>query len=354
MSNPMTTPHLHDRLVLLDGGKRWEVPGASQVKVTLQSNVDELEAPADGKQVVQLMEASADVEVDVTMWTAQQWDQYQHLLAHLRRGTKAGPAVFTSAHPELTARRVKRLYFISEANQPYSPKTGYRVTLKFKEKLKDKTRTQAVQDGGEVTVPPNPRGGGPAAGNAKEAAVAQAALATTIAPPAPADGGRANTAQPGYCSASVRVAATAAGVDPKLFGGTANATQANFARAGLTEPWNENSRRNLKPGQLVFFKEPAGSGHVGVVTGFSPSGEPLVTGNNYVTYAQRGGTFDAGGRPVNQNIDARGTVPIGRLGQPVSVGYPGGRPSGPRAEGPAAPLPPSRPSLKIAPPLQSR
>lgn len=335
MTSPMRAPGLHDTLVLLDGSKRWPVPGVSRVTVTLAANVDTQATPGAGTAATQLNEATADIEVQVQMWTHEQWTAYQSLLTVLRRGTKAGPAVFTSAHPEITARRVKRLYFVSETPQPYSPATGYRTSLKFSERLKDKAQATAI--GGEQLVIPGATGGtvggtpAATASTAKGQAVAQAAAQTLIGPPAPADGGRANTAMPGYCSAWVRVAATKAGMDPKLFGASALATEGNFKRAGLSQPWNADSLRTLEPGDIVFWaNDPSGFGHTGIVVGRDKDGMPLIAGNNLVTAKQTGGK------------DARGIVRLDQLStansQPTSVGKPGGVPKAPVVQGPAYPV----------------
>lgn len=340
MTNPMKNPTPFDDFVLLDGAKRWPVPGVSAVTVNMAANLDTQATPGAGTQQTQLNEATCEIEVKVVMWTPEQYQAYLSLLAYLRRGTKTGPAVFTSAHPEVVARKVKRLYFESEQPTPYNPKDGYRVTLKFKEKLKDKTNTQAVDDGAVDSALGVGGISATAPNNAAEAAVADSARRTTFQPPAPADGGRATTATPGYCSASARVSGVAAGMNPKLFGGSANSTKALFRQAGMLQAWRADSLRNLRPGQFVFFDEPAGFGHVGIVTGFDQDGMPLVTGNNYVTYADKGGSFDRQGHPLNTNIDARGTVRLNRLGTPTAVGFPGGVPSGPVVQGPAAPLPP--------------
>ncbi|MFC5846741.1 hypothetical protein [Deinococcus petrolearius] len=351
----MDHAHLHDQLVLLNGSKRHPVPGVSRVAVALSANVDTQATPAAGTAVVQLNEATAEVEVQVTMWTTAQWQAYQSLLAMFRRGAKDGPAVFTSAHPEIRARRMKRLYFSAETSQPYSPQEGYRVTLRFKEKLKDATRTQGVTDTqgldsvlGVGATPAATAGNSTAA----ERALSNAMLSSLISPPAPADGGRATTAVAGYCSAAVRVAGTATGLPAALFGGTALSTEANFRRAGMSTPWNADSQKNLRVGQIVFFGGDAtGQGHAGVVTGFDKDGMPLVSGNSIPTYLDRGGRLDARGNPLDRNIDARGTVRLNRLGTPTSVGLPGGVPKAtPRIEGPAAPLPPQRPSAAIPQP----
>lgn len=361
----MTRPDLHDTLVLLDGSKRWVVPGVSRVSVGLESNTDTQDNPGEGNTVTQLNEATAEVTVAVTMWTEEQWTAYQSLLARLRRGTKDGPAVFTSTHPEIRARRMKRLYFASEQADPYSPKTGYQAKLTFKEVLKDKSKTKAVQDDGQLVVPgvssaPTPTGSltaGPAT-TAAGKAMQDAALAMVVGTPSPADGGRATTATPGYCSASVRLAGTKAGMDPKLFGASALQTESNFKRAGLSIPFGPDTLRNLQAGDTVFWgNDPSGFGHAGIVVGRDKDGMPLIAGNNLVTYKNRGGRFDARGMPIDRNIDARGLVRLDQLNtrnsQPTSVGRPGGFPtsSARPVQTTASPtLPPSRPSQIVPPP----
>lgn len=358
MSSPMYSPETHDTLVLLEGANRWVVPGVSRVTVGLDAHTDEMDTPGEGKSAVQLNEATAEVSVAVTMWTHDQWTIYQALLGRLRMGMKDGPAVFTSAHPEIRARRVKRLYFVSEQAEPYSPKTGYQVKLTFKEKLKEKTKVKNLDDKSELVVPGvTPTGSltaGPAASAAGKA-VQDAALAGVVGAPSPADGGRASTATPGYCSASVRVAGTKAGMDPKLFGASALQTEGNFRRAGLSVPVGPDTLRTLQAGDTVFWgNDPSGYGHVGIVVGRDKDGMPLIAGNNLVTYRKKGGRFDSSGRPIDRGIDARGVVRMDELSsrnsQPTSVGRPGGFPAStaPRVQGPAAPaLPPNRPSQNI-------
>lgn len=343
-SSPMTAAKLHDNLVLLADGKRWPVPGASMVTVTLSANTDSQDLPADGKAVTQLNEAAGEVSVKVTMWKAEQWDAYQSLLAHLRRGTKDGPAVFTSTHPEIRGRRIKRLYFVSEEGGGYSPKGGYSATLKFSEKLKEKDKAAAVGDTGTLNVPGAPGGAG-SGGNGgspteAESKVLKAAVANLSNQPRPSRDGRSNSATPGNCSVWARWTGADAGVPDKLFGASAMATQALFRGAGMWGPWDLNSQKNLRAGQFVFFPEPVGLGHIGVVMGFDKDGMPLVAGNSYAT-----AKFGSG-------KDARGIVRMNQLGVPTGVGYPGGAPSGPKIFGPTAPLPQNMPSSNVQPPTR--
>lgn len=352
MTSPMTNPDGHDTLVLLDGSKRWVVPGVARVAVTLGANLDVQTVPADGDAVTQLNEGTTEVEVEVTMWTAEQWDQYQHLLGHLRRGTKEGTAVFTSAHPEIRARGTKRLYFVEERGEAYSPRVGYRAKLRFREKLKDTTKATALGDD-SIVIPPAPGRGGATASTPQGQAVYEAAVRAMGSPPAPADGGRATTATPGMCSASIRVVGTAAGLPASLYGASAIATEGNFKRAGLSQPWGPDSMANLQLGDHVFFSDPSGYGHVGIVVGRDKDGMPLIYGNNGATYTQKGGRYDGAGRPVDRHIDARGTVRLNQLtgprNQPTSVGKPGGVPktTKPRIVGPPVPLPSPRPSQNV-------
>lgn len=368
----MTAAKLHDDLVLLDGGKRWPVPGASMVRVTMSANTDSQDLPADGKAVTQLNEATGEVEVKVTMWTPAQWDQYQSLLAHLRRGTKSGPAVFTSTHPEIRGRRIKRLYFVSEESSGYSPKssTPYSVTLKFSEKLKEKDKATAVGDTGTITIPGGGASGAGGTGGtpgswgtggttAAGQASADSMLRSLVAPPVPLTGGN-TTATPGFCSASVRVPATAAGVPAAMFGASARATEANANRMGLGRPWQPGV---TQIGDMIgFANDPSGYGHIGTVVGFDKKdGMPLIAGNNLVTYRQKGGRFDGAGRPIDRHIDSRGVVRLDQLttreSQPTTIIRPGGwgaappKPK-PRPIGPAAPIPQGMPSQNVQPPAR--
>ncbi|MCD0156009.1 hypothetical protein [Deinococcus sp. 6GRE01] len=360
-SSPMTSPRQHDKLVLLEGSKRWVIPGVSRVSVGLEANVDSAATPGEGDAVTQLNEATAEVNVTVTMWTSDQWDQYRHVLSRLRRGTKDGPAVFTSAHPEIRNRRMKRLYFVSESADPYNPREGYKVKLTFREKLKDKAKAKAVTDEGEIIVPGSgttPATGDLTAGPTASAAglrVQQEALAAVLGTPAPA-GGTATTATPGYCSASVRVPATKAGLPPSLFGASALATEGNFKRAGLTTPWTAGSLQTVQNGDVIFWaNDPSGYGHTGIVVGRDKDGMPLIAGNNLVTYKARGGRFDSRGMPIDKHIDSRGIVRLDALSsansQPTTIGRAGGFPAAPKAPATGVPLPQPRPSQNVQIPI---
>lgn len=348
----MRTPEQTDTFVLLDGGKEWKLPGLAQVEAGLNANNDTLEAPGDEDAVTQLQEATGDVEVKLTMWEHEQWDQYQHVLNRLRRGTEEGPAVFGCSHPEVRARRMKRLYFVAEQAQPYTPKDGYRTTLKFSEKQKAKAAVKGTGDADSdgISAALGIAAGTQAGADAARARVVQAATAALVGRPAPADGGRATTAQGGYCSAWARAAGVSAGLDPKLFGVSAQATEANFRQANLSRTWDAASLRELQPGDFVFWgNDPSGFGHVGIVIGRAADGMPLIAGNNLVTYLKNGGRLSPEGKAIDRNIDARGVERLDHLStprsQPTSVGRPGGFPSTPRVQGPAAPLRPDRPSL---------
>ena len=356
MSSPMSSPHLHDKLVLLDGGKRWEVPGLSHVQVGLAANNDTQALPGEGDAVTQLNEASGTVEVKVEMWTGAQWKEYQQLLAHLRRGAKDGsPAVFTSAHPEIAGRKLKRLFFVSEQGEPYQAGGPYKATLKFSEKLKEKAQA-AVLGGGALVIPGAPGSGAPSGGQwgsgqttASGQAVADAMLRSMVAPPVPVGNRGDTTATPGFCSASVRVGMTAAGVPREMFGGTALATEANARRMGLGRSWQPGV---VQVGDAVAFaNDPSGSGHIGVVVGFDKAdGMPLIAGNNLVTAARN-------------PRDARGIVRLDQLttpkSQPTTIIRPGGWGATPPPKpkpmiGPPAPVPVPKgmPSGNVQPPTR--
>lgn len=353
----MTAAALHDTFKFFELGKSLVahiIPGACKVTVTMNSNLDEMGVPGEGQTASKLEESTGDIEVVATIWEAEQWEAYQRILKRLRMADKEGLAVFTSAHPEVRGRGIKKFYFISEKSEGYSPKTGYKVTLNFKEKLKAPQKV----GGGDTTTAVDGvlgvNGGSGAPASAAGQAVAQSMMRTLTEPPAPADGGRANTAQPGYCSASVRVAAVRAGMKPSLFGRSAKATEANFRAAGLARPWNADSARDVREGDLVFWgNDSSGAGHIGVVVGRDTDGMPMVAGNNLVTYRQKGGRFDSRGQPIDRNIDSRGRVRLDQLStpksQPTSIGRPGGFAARtvPAFQGPAAPPPSNMPSQNV-------
>lgn len=348
-SSPMRAATLHDTFELLDGSKRWTLPGIARVTASLSSSVDTMPTPGDEDQVAQTNEAGGEVRVQLTMTDDAQWVQYQHVLNRLRKGTQDGPAVFTCAHPEVRARRIKRLYFKTEEAQPYSPKDGYRASLTFSEQVKAK---QAVTNanGDSIEYLDGLGGGGSGAGqtSAEGQKIHEVAVAHTVNPAKPTGNGVLSS-YPGYCSAWTRLVwQETHGGDRSLFGGTASETESRFKKAGQHITWTLAAQQSLQAGDLVFYpptkKIPAG--HVGIY-----DGNGGVLGNNFVTYKQRGGLFDASGKPTGRDaqgrpVDARGTVPIGDLGTPSGIGKPTkvGRPT---LQGPAAPLPATRPSANV-------
>lgn len=349
MTSPMQSAQSHDVFVLLDGAKEWRVPGLARVQAGLSANTDEASVPGGEDQVAQLQEASGEVRVSITITEHADYVQYASVLARLRRGTQDGPAVFACAHPEVRARRIKRLYFQSEQADPYRASTGYQAVLTFKESLKAKapvTNTDGAGGGFDFLVPP------PAAslGTTQDgAAILTAARANLLNTPRGVGIAGQDTSSPGLCSAWTRtVWQDTHGGDRRLFGGSAVQTEQNFKKAGMHLPWTLNAQRQLQAGDLVFYgNDPSGFGHVGVY-----DGQGGVLGNNLVTYRKNGGVFDAAGRPTGRDaagrkVDARGTVPIGSLGTPTGIGKPAPVTAGPVVVGPAAPLPPQRPSLSI-------
>lgn len=364
-NSPMSNPALHDTLVLLIKGKRYPLPGVARVTVGLAANIDVQTPPADGKQVTQLNEATADVTVALTMWTAEQWKAYQDVLLMLRKGTGTGPAVFTTVHPEIWRRGVKQLYFVSEQSEPYSPMAGYKVSIKFAEKLKE----------GTPTAPPSTEAGTSTAlglsGTPESREMGVKLLAAARAngagtPAAKTRRGDHTIADGGYCSSWERVVGVAAGYSPSLYGENARETERLFKVAKLSVPWSSAVQSQLQPGSTIFYaNDPSGSGHVGTFVGYRPDGTPMVLSNNLVTYRARGGLLDSAGRPTGydafrRKVDARGEVPLtgpGGLGTPTSVAPPGLQPLSPRL-GPnkppvqpkAVPLPTPRPSQKIPSP----
>ncbi|THF70506.1 hypothetical protein E7T06_07315 [Deinococcus sp. Arct2-2] len=373
MTSPMNAPGLHDSFVLLDGAKRRPLPGVARVTVGLAANIDTQQPAGDSTAVTQLSESTAEVTVQLTMWTHAQWMAYQSLLQVFRRGTKTGPAVFTTAHPEVTARRVKRLYFVSEQGEPYNPAVGYKVSIKFSEKLKEKSATQSVgtSEGSidnAVGVDPS-TGNTPANSEAGARVVAAARANGAGTPAAKTRNGVNDISEGGYCSAWQRVVGTQAGFPATLYGETALQTEAQFRAAKLSEPWSSASQGQLQVGSQIFYgNDPSDSGHVGTYVGMRADGTPMVLSNNLVTYQARGGIIDrATGRATGydsagKKVDARGEVPLLGLGTPTSVAPPPGQPVRVR-QGPVAPaptrsgattprptpvaLPPNRPSQSV-------
>jgi len=349
MTSPMRGHAAHDTFTLLDGSKEWKLPGTARVTASLSANTDEASVPGGTDEVSQLQEASGTVRVTLTMTTHEEWTQYRHVLGRLRRGTGDGPAVFTCAHPEVRTRGIKRLYFQEEQADPYSARAGYTVTLTFKEKIKKPQAVANTDDGTayDYLVPP-PAGDAPA--TTKEgAAMASAAATALVSTPKSAGNGK-TTADAGYCSAWTRaVWQDTHGGDRTLFGGSAVETEGRFRKAGQYIPWTLQAQKNLQAGDLVFYgNDPSGFGHVGVY-----DGKGGVMGNNLVSYKDRGGLFDGAGRPTGydaqgRKVDARGTVPIGSLGTPTGIGKPTKVSAAtPVVQGPAAPLPPGRPSATV-------
>ncbi len=362
MSSPIAQPGLHDTFVLLNGSKRIVLPGIARVTVGLAANLDTQATPGGGNTQTQLNEATGEVTVQLTMTEHTEWLKYRDVLAILRRGTQPGGlAVFTCAHPEVASRRIKRLYFNSEQSQPYSPKSGYVVSMTFKEQLKA-SATATTLGSGETLIIPGAGSDTPPAGitAAPTSAEGQRLITTAIAQaggkpiPVPGTGGK-TTASAGLCSAFTREAwmATHNG-DRSLFGGSANETEARFKAAKMTIPWSAAAQSSLQAGDLVFYgRDPSGYGHVGVY-----DGKGGVVGNNYVTYGARGGLLDAAGRATGYDaagrpVDARGTVPLAKLGTPTSIAKPTAAQVPVKLiQGPPAPIsaPQGKPALPAAAP----
>lgn len=344
MTSPMRSAQSHDTFILLDGAKEWRIPGLARVQAGLSANTDEASVPGGEDQVAQLQEASGEVRVSITITEHADYLQYASVLARLRRGTLDGPAVFACAHPEVRARRIKRLYFQSEQADPYRASTGYQAVLTFKESLKAKApvaNTDTAQSF-DFLAP-----GGTTADGTAILASAQSNLITDAR-----DVGipGKTSSSPGLCSAWTRLVwQDTHGGDRTLFGASAVQTENNFKKANMYVPWSQSAARTLQAGDLVMYgNDPSGFGHIGVYDG---SGN--VLGNNLVTYRQRGGQFDGAGRPTGRDaagrlVDARGSVPLSQLGTPTGVGKPG-KITGPvpAFAGPEVPLPPQRPSLTV-------
>lgn len=351
MSSPFRQAAQHDTFTLLDGAKRWPLPGAARVQAGLKSDLDVQSIAGDGQAVVQLNEASGELRVALQMWEHEQWVAFRDVLTKLRRGTKDGPSVFTCAHPEVRARGIKRLYFVDESAETFSPRDGYRTTLTFREKLKDTSPIQAADTGstGDAPTPSGPVAFSPDSTSAQgQQLVTTAAKHLYAVPPAKTRNGVNNIGESGYCSSWSRVVGTEAGMPDALFGRSALETAGLFRNAGLFLPWSVNAQQNLKPGDFVFYgaTEKNPDGHVGMYVGTNAQGVPMVAGNNFVTYRQRGGLFDARGWPTGRDaqgkpVDARGLVPLTDLGTPSGIGKP------------SKALMPARPLIGPATPLRS-
>jgi len=369
MSSPMKRPGLHDTFVLLHGAKRRPLPGVARVTVTMSANQDVQTPPGSETAVTSLNQAKADISVQLTMWKAEQWEAYQSILQVLR----AGDSDFTSAHPELRARRVKRFYFVSEQSEAYSPSTGYRVTVRFSEKIKTPAPVKPVNNNDVdkgVGVNSNAPDPGRATGTATTVIgqkIRDNAIRVLTQTPAPKTrDGVHDVSEGGYCSSFARVIGTAAGLPDALFGptagGTVQGTEARFKAAHMLVPWSSSTQSGLEIGDMLFWPDPPGAGHVGIFMGYAANGTALIASNSYVTYKDRGGQPDSSGRPTGRDaqgrpVDARGILPITAFGQPTSVGKPyrvDGIKAGPALPpvkaGPPVPLPVDRPSLHIPKP----
>ena len=360
-ASPMRAPALHDTFTLIDGTKQWPLPGLARVTASLNANTDTMALPGEGEETAQVSEAAGEVKVTLIMTGDEEWRAYQHVLTRLRRGTQDGPAVFTCAHPEVRARRIKKLYFQTESlDAAYSAKDGYKVTLTFKEQVKVKAPVKPASDLSFLNgydafsnPPPGTNPAGVSGLSTSQQRTYLSAVSNLSGVPGVTRSG-VNASKPGMCSGWTWKAWTEANgmADNKLFGGSAVDTEARFKAAGRHIPWSLAAQQSLKAGDLVFYGATKNNpfGHVGVA-----DGNGNVLGNNYVTYAERGGLF-VNGRPTGYDkqgrpVDARGTVPIGRLGNPSGIGKAAPVSNVGVVQGPAAPLPQQRPS---ATPLKPR
>ena len=327
MTSPFRSPALHDRFALLDGSKELIFPGAARVSAGMEASNDAQQVPNGGTALSSLNEAAGTVQVSLILWTHEQWLMYQDRLAVLRRPSNSGgPAVFLCAHPEVRARKIKRLYFDNEKAEPYSAAEGYKITLTFKEKIKAPASSSGSGSGEASnlasydTTTPSTAPSGPTLTHTAEgdrlAAAASQRLLT-------------GEKRAGLCSVWQRqVWQDTHGGDRSLYGGTAKETEARFRAAGYAVPWSAAVLQGLQPGDQIFYgNDPSGYGHVGTFLGLSDKGVAQVAGNNLVTYRARGGLFDAAGRPTGydkagREVDARGVVELGALGEPTSVGKP--------------------------------
>lgn len=356
LSSPIAQPALHDTFVLLIGSKRIVLPGTARVTVGLAANLDTQDTPGGGNTQAQINEPTGEISVQLTMTEHTEWLKYRDVLAIFRRGTekpavqteadkKAGTlppinrmSVFTCAHPEVTSRRIKRLYFVSEQSQPYSPRSGYIVSLVFREQLKAKTGVIPA-DTGDYTFPGQGGGTGGTGATSTSTAyptgtpagqrLALTALAMAGGKPIPiANSGGKNTAYGGYCSAFVREAWMAThNNDRSLFGEAAggkaytDTTEGRFKAAGYTQPYVKGME--IPAGTVVFYgNDKSQAGHVGIA-----DGKGNVIGNNMLTYLKARGQLDAAGRPTGFDdkgkfVDARGVWPTESLGIPTSIASP--------------------------------
>jgi len=370
---------LHDTFVLLIGSKRIVLPGTARVTVGLAANLDSQDTPGGGNTQAQINEPTGEVSVQLTMTEHAEWLKYRDVLAIFRRGTEKTPpptaaeikagttppinrmSIFACAHPEVTSRRIKRLYFVSEQSQPYSPRTGYIVSLVFREQLKAKTGVLPSDDGTGLKIPGSGSGTGPSLTGGRAAVstsaegqkVLAAAQRNLVATPRYSRDGYHTTASGGYCSTFARYVWQDSGGDPKYFGDTALQTEGRFKSAELSIPWSAAAQASLQPGDLIFFAhDKSGAGHVGVWDGKN------VISNSMVTYLAKHGKVDAAGRATGfdaagRPVDARGVTSISALGTPTSIGKPALRLVPKKLiQGPPAPIssaPQGQPALSSAP-----
>lgn len=157
MTSPFDTPQLHDRLVLIADGQRFEMPGAHRIRVRRQPREDAVSAPGeDGEVVENYGDGTAEVTVSVQIWEHEQYRAMIPLLRVLRVRSGEEPGTYEVVHPKLQAHGIRRLRLTNLEDDPYTAKDGGSYTFSFAEFYKPKKDEVVEQEGGGGPIGENP------------------------------------------------------------------------------------------------------------------------------------------------------------------------------------------------------
>jgi hypothetical protein len=140
---------LWDTMQLHSGKSIYTIPGVCLVSVATGINEDSVSVPGkDGVTTTHLGYKAAEVNVDVQVWTAKQFEVLQKIVQLFRPKRGETPKALDAIHPQLEVYGIKQVYIFNVSAPSYNKSEGYKMTLQLREwwpETKTSKKTEKVK-----------------------------------------------------------------------------------------------------------------------------------------------------------------------------------------------------------------
>lgn len=174
------TQTLWDHLVLIGPSGRATTPGVATVEVDtgIAEDIQEVDGQ-DGTTTTFLGYRPAEVTVNITVWTAEQYNKLRAIIELYRSARGVPPKPVDAIHPELEIHDIRQVYIFGVSSKATTAKTGYVLTLKMREWWPETKRVTKAAEPLEEAAP--------AAAMGSNASISDLFGSSILAPPATPD-----------------------------------------------------------------------------------------------------------------------------------------------------------------------